>query len=267
MIIRVYRYISNFANLERTMFELKEGQRVPNVTFRTRSNSDWLDLTSDDVFSGKSVIVFSLPGAFTPTCSSSHVPRFNQLLPVFKKLGIDDVVCISVNDAFVMNAWQETQHSDEITFLPDGNGAFTQGMGLLVDKESLGFGKRSWRYSMLVRDGVVEKMFVEPEKPGDPFEVSDADTMLGYIAPGEPKPLDVTVFSRSGCAHCARAKEMLRRAGIDYEAMELNTHFSDRTLRAVSAAKTVPQVFINGHLIGGADDLEKWLEKRHSKAA
>lgn len=249
------------------MFELKEGQRVPNVTFRTRTNNDWQDLTSDDVFAGKSVIVFSLPGAFTPTCSSSHVPRFNQLAPVFRKLGIDDIVCMSVNDAFVMNEWKETQHADGITFIPDGNGAFTEGMGLLVDKEDLGFGKRSWRYSMLVRDGIIEKMFIEPEQPGDPFEVSDADTMLGYIAPGETTPLDVAVFSRPGCPHCARAKVMLRDAGIDFEVLELNSEFSDRTLRAVSGRTTVPQIFINGDLVGGADDLDAWLAGQKGKAA
>jgi len=143
------------------MFENKEGQRVPSVTFRTREAHDWKNVSSDDVFADKTVIVFSLPGAFTPTCSSSHVPRFNQLAPVFKANGVDEIVCMSVNDAFVMNEWKDTQHADNITFLPDGNGAFTDGMGLLVDKEDLGFGKRSWRYAMLVRDGVIEKMFIE----------------------------------------------------------------------------------------------------------
>jgi len=249
------------------MFELREGKRVPSVTFRTRTNSDWKDLTSEDVFAGKSVIVFSLPGAFTPTCSSSHVPRFNQLAPIFRKLGIDDVVCMSVNDAFVMNEWKETQHADGISFIPDGNGAFTEGMGMLVDKEDLGFGKRSWRYSMLVRDGIIEKMFIEPEKPGDPFDVSDADTMLGYVAPAGAAPLDVAVFSRPGCPHCERAKAMLRTAGIDFEALELNKDFSDRTLRAVSASTTVPQVFVNGRLIGGADDLDDWLTECQDQAA
>jgi glutaredoxin-like protein len=249
------------------MFALKEGQRVPNVAFQTRTGGNWKQLTSDDVFAGKSVIVFSLPGAFTPTCSSSHVPRFNQLATTFRKLGVDDIVCMSVNDAFVMDEWKQSQHADAITFIPDGNGAFTDGMGLLVNKEDLGFGKRSWRYSMLVRDGVIEKMFIEPEKPGDPFEVSDADTMLAYIAPRRAAPLDVTVFSRPGCPHCARAKGMLSDAGVEFDVLELNQHFSDRTLRAVSAAKTVPQVFVNGELIGGADDVASWLANRQDQAA
>ena len=168
-----------------------EGQRVPNVTFKTRRDHEWVDLTSDDIFAGKNVIVFSLPGAFTPTCSSSHVPRYNQLAPVFKAHGIDEIICVSVNDAFVMSEWALSQNADRVTFLPDGNGDFTDGMGLLVGKEDLGFGRRSWRYSMLVRDGVIEKMFVEPDFgdncPTDPFEVSDADTMLAHLKGTEAK--------------------------------------------------------------------------------
>jgi len=243
------------------VFENREGKRVPNVTFRTRQDSEWVDVTSDDVFSGKTVVVFSLPGAFTPTCSSSHVPRFNKLAPLFKSHGVDDIVCVSVNDAFVMNEWKENQKADHITFLPDGNGHFTEAMGLLVGKEDLGFGKRSWRYSMLVRDGVIEKMFIEPEEPGDPYEVSDADTMLRYLAPDDAVPLDVTVFTRNGCPHCARAKGLLRDAGIEFEELRLNREYTDQTLRAVAAATSVPQVFIGGEHIGGADELEQWLSK------
>lgn len=249
------------------MFQNKEGQRVPNATFRTRLDSEWRDLSTDDVFAGKTVIVFSLPGAFTPTCSSSHVPRFNQLAKSFKGHGVDDIVCVSVNDAFVMNEWKESQDADEVTFLPDGNGAFTDGMGMLVSKEDLGFGRRSWRYSMLVRDGVIDKMFIEPEEPGDPYGVSDADTMLAYIAPEEARPLDVTVFSRKGCPHCARAKGLLRDAGIEFEALELNRNYTDRSLRAVADATSLPQVFVNGSQIGGAEDVEKWLSERQAKAA
>ena len=237
-----------------------EGQRVPKATFRTRGDHEWVDVSTDDVFKGKTVVVFSLPGAFTPTCSSSHVPRFNQLAERFQSLGVDDIVCISVNDAFVMNEWKESQGADNVTFLPDGNGAFTDGMGMLVGKEDLGFGKRSWRYSMLVRDGVIEKMFIEPEQPGDPYNVSDADTMLEYLAPDAPKPLDIAVFSRKGCPHCARAKGLLRDAGLNFEALELNSNYSDRTLRAVADATSLPQVFINGERIGGADQLEAWLK-------
>ena len=196
------------------MFKNIEGQRVPNVTFKTRRDHEWVDLTSDDIFAGKNVIVFSLPGAFTPTCSSSHVPRYNQLAPVFSAHGIDEIICVSVNDAFVMSEWALSQNADRVTFLPDGNGEFTDGMGLLVGKEDLGFGKRSWRYSMLVRDGEIAKMFIEPQEPGDPFQVSDADTMLEYLDPNAEKPHNVTVFSRPGCPFCAKAKGLLRDAGI-----------------------------------------------------
>jgi glutaredoxin-like protein len=241
------------------MLENREGQRVPQATFRTRVDHDWVDVSTDEIFAGKTVVVFSLPGAFTPTCSSSHVPRFDQLAGRFSQLGVDSVVCISVNDAFVMNEWKEAQQAENVVFLPDGNGEFTDGMGMLVGKEDLGFGKRSWRYSMLVKDGVVAKMFIEPEKPGDPYGVSDADTMLEYLAPNAPKPLDVAVFSRKGCPHCARAKGLLRDAGIAFETLELNSEYTDRGLRAVANATALPQVFINGKQVGGADDLEKWL--------
>ncbi len=239
-----------------------EGKRVPEATFRTRKDHEWINVTSSDIFSGKTVVVFSLPGAFTPTCSSSHVPRYNQLAKTFAEHGVDEIVCLSVNDAFVMNEWQEAQKAFNIRFLPDGNGEFTSKMGLLVDKDDLGFGKRSWRYSMLVRDGVIEKLFVEPEKPGDPYEVSDADTMLEYLAPNANKPHDVTILSRRGCPFCAEAKARLRDAGIDFEELVLNRDYTDRTLRAVAKATTFPQIFVDGELIGGADALAGWLEGR-----
>ncbi len=238
-----------------------EGQAVPQVTFRTRRDHEWVDLTSEDVFKGKTVVVFSLPGAFTPTCSSTHVPRYNQLAPTFKQHGVDDVICVSVNDAFVMNEWKREQHADNLTFLPDGNGHFSAGMDMLVDKQDLGFGKRSWRYSMLVKDGIVEKMFIEPDLPGDPFEVSDADTMLAYVAPHAAKPKDVTVFTREGCEFCARAKGMLRDAGIGFEELVLNRDYTEATLRAVSGRSTVPEIFINGEFIGGSEELEQYLAR------
>ncbi len=249
------------------MLKNLEGQRVPNVTFRTRDDADWVDLTTDDLFAGKTVVVFSLPGAFTPTCSSSHVPRYNQLAPAFKAAGVDDIICLSVNDAFVMNEWKVSQKADRVTFIGDGNGEFTDGMGLLVGKEDLGFGKRSWRYSMLVRDGVVEKMFIEPEEPGDPYHVSDADTMLEYLVPNVEKPFDATIFTRPGCPFCVKAKVLLREAGIEFEELILNQEYTDRTLRAVAGATSFPQVFIHGELVGGSDDLEQWLEGREGQRA
>ncbi len=241
------------------MLENREGQKVPEVVFRTRRDHAWVDVTSEEVFKGRTIVVFALPGAFTPTCSSTHVPRYNQLTAEFKRHGVDEVICISVNDAFVMNRWQAEQKAWNVTFLPDGNGEFSRGMGMLVTKNDLGFGERSWRYSMLVKDGVIDKMFIEPEVPGDPFEVSDADTLLAYIAPQAPKPLDVTAFTREGCEYCARAKGMLRDAGIQFEELVLNRDYTEATLRAVSGRSIVPQVFINGKHIGGSEELEQYL--------
>ncbi len=244
------------------MLANKEGQPVPAAVFRTLENDAWKNLTTAELFDNKTVVVFSLPGAFTPTCSSSHVPRYNQLAAEFARHGVDEIICMSVNDAFVMNEWQDNQHADALRFIPDGNGEFTEKMGMLVDKDDLGFGRRSWRYSMLVRNGIIEKMFIENEQPGDPYAVSDADTMLAYLAPDAPKPADATVFSRKGCPHCTRAKHALQQAGIAFEELVLNRDYTDRTLRAVSARTSFPQVFINGEHIGGADDLETWLGAR-----
>ncbi len=243
------------------MLKNLEGQGIPDVTFRTRREHEWVDVTSAEVFAGKTVVLFSLPGAFTPTCSSSHVPRYNQLVPRFRASGVDEVICVAVNDAFVMNEWKRSQHADRVTFLPDGNGEFSEKMGLLVNKDDLGFGKRSWRYSMLVRDGVIEKMFIEPEEPGDPYGVSDADTMFRYVSPQGVLPHDVAVFSREGCPFCVRAKGLLNDAGIEYEELLLNRDYTDRTLRAVSAKISYPQVFIDGKHIGGSDELAAWLEQ------
>jgi len=169
-------------------------KQVPKATFYTRVRNEalggpnpyeWKEMTSDDIFRDKTVVVFSLPGAFTPTCSSNHLPRYEELYEEFKKEGVDEIYCLSVNDAFVMNQWAKHLGAQKVKMLPDGNGEFTRKMGMLVDKSNLGFGMRSWRYSMLVRDGQIEREFVEPEFddncPTDPYEVSDADTMLSHL--------------------------------------------------------------------------------------
>lgn len=246
------------------MLQSMEGKRVPSVTFKTREGAEWVDISTDELFANRTVVVFSLPGAFTPTCSSTHVPRYNELASTFAANGVDKIVCVSVNDAFVMNEWKVNQKADNICFIPDGCGEFTKGMGMLVNKDDLGFGMRSWRYSMLVRDGVVEKMFIEPDVPGDPFEVSDAETMLKYINPKAELPLDVTVFSRDGCGYCVKAKLLLQDAGIDYSELVLNKDFRGSTLRAVAGADTLPQIFVNGQHIGGSDDLAAWLKHRQA---
>jgi len=168
--------------------------RIPDVTFKTRVRNDaldgpnpfeWKDVTSDDIFKGKKVVLFALPGAFTPTCSTSHLPGYEKHYDEMKALGVDSVVCLSVNDAFVMYQWGKAQNAENVFLLPDGSGEFTRKMGMLVNKDNVGFGLRSWRYSMVVEDGEITKMFVEPgfsdNCPTDPFEVSDADTMLAYL--------------------------------------------------------------------------------------
>ncbi|MFV8817656.1 peroxiredoxin [Haliea sp. E17] len=186
-------------------------ERVPDVTFKTRVRDEsvegpnpfrWQDLTSAEIFGGKKVVLFSLPGAFTPTCSSNHLPRYEELYEEFKALGVDQIICISVNDAFVMFQWGKQIGNRNVFLLPDGNGEFTRKMGMLVDKSNLGFGMRSWRYSMLVDDGKIAKAFVEPDFgdncPTDPFEVSDADTMLAYMKGTESSGVSAPVRAFEG---------------------------------------------------------------------
>lgn len=237
------------------MTPIHEGSRVPHVTFKAREGHAWKSVTTADLFAGKRVVVFGLPGAFTPTCSASHVPRYEELHPKFKALGIADVLCVSVNDAFVMNAWQQAEGAPHLTFVPDGNGEFTSGMGLLVDKSAVGFGPRSWRYAMVVNDGVIEKLFLEEERPGDPYDVSDADTVLAWLG-GKADP-DILLLTKPGCGHCAAAKDALAAAGLPYA--ELPT--SPRVLRALPGGRTTPQVFVDGRHLGGADELVAWLAR------
>jgi peroxiredoxin len=169
-------------------------QQVPNVTFKTRVRDEsvdgpnpfrWEDKTTADIFANKRVVVFSLPGAFTPTCSSTHLPGYEEHYQAFRDAGIDEIYCLSVNDAFAMFQWGKNLGAKNVKLLPDGNGDFTREMGMLVDKSNLGFGKRSWRYSMVVNNGEVEKVFAEAGQcdnaDSDPFEVSDANTLLNYL--------------------------------------------------------------------------------------
>ncbi len=244
------------------MLPNREGQRVPDVTFRIRRDNQWAEVSSADLFKGKTVALFALPGAYTPTCSSEHLPGFNRLAPVLKSRGVDDIICLSVNDPFVMNEWAVSQEADNLTLIPDGNGQFTRGMGMLVDKSDLGFGQRSWRYSMLVDDGIVRKMFIEPEKEGDPFEVSDAETLLRYLDPDAQPPEPVTIFTKPGCPFCTRAKALLDAALLPYEEIVIGKGISSRTLQAVAGAGTTPQVFIGGRKIGGHEALQAWLADR-----
>ena len=235
------------------MLDNIEGQRVPNVTFPTRQGDEWVNITTDQLFTNKTVVVFALPGAFTPTCSSTHLPRYNELAAVLKDNGVDEVVCLSVNDTFVMNAWLADQEAEHITVVPDGSGEFTEGMGMLVNKNDIGFGKRSWRYSMLVKDGVIEKMFIEPNQPGDPFEVSDADTMLNYINPNAKAPSAVALLTKPGCPFCDKAKAALKDNKIKFEEIVLGKDATSVALKAMSGQTTVPQIFVDGKHLGDSD--------------
>ena len=167
---------------------------VPNIVFKTRVRDEsiggdnpfsWQDVSTDDIFKGKSIVVLALPGAFTPTCSSTHLPGFEAKYDELKANGVDEVYCVSVNDAFTMFQWSKNLGVEKVKMLPDGNGDFTRLMGMLVKKENLGFGDRSWRYSMHVVDGEIKKMFAEPgvmdNCPDDPFTCSDIDTMMDYL--------------------------------------------------------------------------------------
>lgn len=178
--------------MERIMIEIT--RQVPDATFKTRVRDEsiggdnpfrWQDVSTEDIFAGKRIVLFALPGAFTPTCTTAHLPAYEQHYDDFKALGIDEVICLSVNDAFVMFQWRRHLDVEKVFVLPDGNAEFTRKMGMLVDKSNLGFGMRSWRYSMVVQNKMIEKMFIEPgfedNCPDDPYEVSDATTMLEYL--------------------------------------------------------------------------------------
>ncbi|MEH6631515.1 MAG: peroxiredoxin [Halopseudomonas aestusnigri] len=168
--------------------------QIPNTVFHTRVRNEaldgpnpfeWKTVTSDDVFKGRNIVLFALPGAFTPACSDSHLPGFETLYDDFVAQGIDDVICLSVNDAFTMFQWGKLQGIEKVRMLPDGNGDFTKAMGMLVSRSNQGMGSRSWRYSMHVEKGEIQKIFAEdnfqdnPE--GVPLQVSDADTILNYL--------------------------------------------------------------------------------------
>ena len=168
--------------------------RVPDVTFKMRERDDsiggdnpfkWVDRTTSDLFDKRKILLFALPGAFTPTCSTFQLPKFEELYDDFLDMGFDDIYCLSVNDAFVMYQWGKQQGVENVKLIPDGNGEFTKEMGMLVSKENLGFGARSWRYAAIVDDGWIESIFIEGGKchnaEEDPYEVSDPEYILRVL--------------------------------------------------------------------------------------
>ena len=164
---------------------MKQGDKLPQVNFRVRSLGEWQDTNTDTYFKDKKVILFSLPGAFTPTCSNQQLPGFEKLANVFKEYGIDEIYCMSVNDSFVMNAWADKQKLENVKVIPDGNGEFTEKVGMLCSKRDKCFGDRSWRYAAIINDGVVEKMFEEPGKADDlsedPYGESSPENVLKFL--------------------------------------------------------------------------------------
>jgi peroxiredoxin len=174
---------------------MKAGVSLPKVTFKTRVRDEavggsnpfrWQDMSTDDYFAGKRVILFSLPGAFTPTCSTYQLPGFEKNFEAFKEAGIDEIYCMSVNDSFVMNKWAQSQELANVKVIPDGSGEFTRKIGMLVAKDNLGFGARSWRYAAIVNNGVVEAWFEEPGREDnhgeDPYGESSPENLLKYLA-------------------------------------------------------------------------------------
>ena len=176
-----------------------KGFEIPKVIFRVRegdtSNDEeicaiggrWIDKSSDDYFKGKRVILFSLPGAFTPTCSSQQLPGFEKNAAKFKDLGIDDIYCCSVNDSYVMNAWAKKMNIFNVKVIPDGSGLFTKYMGMLISKDHDGFGQRSWRYMAIINDGVVEKWWQEPGinntgSDDDPYIETTPENTISYLS-------------------------------------------------------------------------------------
>jgi peroxiredoxin/glutaredoxin len=242
----------------------RAGSQVPDVELAELVDGNVKRFPSGDLFRGRRIVLFALPGAFTPTCSTAHVPGYVARLQDLRAAGIDDVVCLSVNDPFVMDAWKRSEKADGLRFIADPYAEFTRAMGMSIDHRDASLGTRSWRYSMLVDDGKIEMMFIEPDVPGDPFEVSDADTMFTYLKPGAQTLGSAFMLARHGCPHCARAQELLTRDGIAFEAIYLGDELTMQGVKAASGVATVPQVFIEGRLIGGADQLSEYLSQ-HDK--
>jgi glutaredoxin-like protein len=235
------------------------GSQVPDVELVELIDAKLVRLRSADLFRGRRIALFALPGAFTPTCSSEHVPGYVRMLSRLQEAGVAEVICLAVNDPYVMEAWQRAEKAQNLRFIADPYGEFTAAMGMLVDNRDASLGKRSWRYSMLVDNGVVEAMFIERDVPGDPFEVSGAETMMKHLRPDYETPRPAFMLARHGCPHCARAKQLLKDRGIPFEAVHLSDEFSMQGVKAASGAATVPQVFIDGALIGSADQLAAYF--------
>lgn len=243
------------------MNPIQTGTRITDATVTRLVDGKPQAVNVTELFAGRKVVLFALPGAFTPTCSAAHLPRYEELHDAFRAEGVDAIYCSSVNDAFVMDAWGRAQHVDKVELLADGNGELTRACGLLVDRSDLGFGPRAWRHALVIDDGVVTHTFIEPDVPGDPYGESTADNVLKTIAPDRAEPPAIALVSRAGCGHCERAREALRTAGFGFEEIRLDGAVTSQSLRALSGATTTPQVFVDGQCIGGADEIVAWVER------
>jgi peroxiredoxin len=180
-VIQLNKHLKNNRN------RMIEGKRCSNVVLKTRKIGKWVDVSTDEIFKEKKVILFSLPGAFTPVCSEKQLPGFEENYDKLLSLGINEIYCISVNDSFVMNAWADQQKLRKVKVLPDGNANFTRSMGMLVDKKHVGFGQRSWRYCAIINDGVVEKWWQEDGMNNDgsdpdPYAQTTPENCIEYLS-------------------------------------------------------------------------------------
>ena len=247
-------------------FQNLTGQRITrSATIALRHNAQWVykDFFSD-ILADKKIIIFGLPGAFTPTCSSSHLPRYEQLFDSFTANGIDEIWCLSVNDTFVMNAWAQHQGVSKVKMLPDGNATIVRLLGMDVLKEDLGFGPRAWRFSMMLDDATVKHHFIEDPSSSalDPFALSDADTMLKALNPLAIKPADILLFTKTDCPFCLEIKQRLAQADIPFTELPLADNLRNAALRSLLGSgheHTVPLAFINGNLCHGVTQIRSTL--------
>jgi glutaredoxin-like protein len=243
-----------------------EGRTIPDVELHVLDGDGRFRVVrAADLFGRGTTVIFTPSHPSSLGCSDSRVPRFQQLAGELHSHGVDRIVCVAVNDPAAVGRSAREQHAEGIAIVADVEGCFTGALGMLVDGGGSAPGTRSRSYSALVRDGAVVKAFVDPETEGAPLTVSDADTMLRYLDPATTTLRSVALLARHGCPHCERARRLLADHGFRFEAIELNEHITLQAVRAISGRATVPQVFVDGHHVGGADELAAWLEQDEAR--
>lgn len=245
--------------------EDKTGQKIPAFEFFMFKGEDWISRTTEKLFGHSRVVVFAIPGAFSPICSTLHLPRYNELYETFRSYGIEEVYCLAVNDSFVLNAWKKAERADNIVMLPDPDGEFTKKLGFLVNRNEVCLGNRSWRYSMVINNGVIEKMFIEKgDKGKDPYGESSAENMLKYLNPDVELPPSITLFSKTSCRICAAIRALLEKHHLPFEELHLNEEYTIKTAKALTGPmEELPVLFINGTKFSKIEELEAYLSTRH----